>query len=80
MADMKFKFTIQPYQTEVVDSVVSVFAGPPFNERFTYRRDVHVEQNLMNYTCSDEELDRSCSLDGAATQEMIRITYPRPRL
>ena len=27
MADMKFKFTIQPYQTEAVESVVGVFAG-----------------------------------------------------
>ena len=27
MAEMKFKFTIQPYQTEAVDSVVGVFAG-----------------------------------------------------
>lgn len=34
MADMKFKFTIQPYQTEAVDSVVGVFAGQPFNDRF----------------------------------------------
>ena len=29
---MKFKFTIQPYQTEAVDSVVGVFAGQPFNQ------------------------------------------------
>ena len=42
MADMKFKFTIQPYQTEAVESVVGVFAGQPFNDRFTYRRDVAV--------------------------------------
>ena len=39
MADMKFKFTIQPYQTEAVNSVVGVFAGQPYNDRFTYRRD-----------------------------------------
>ena len=32
MAEMKFKFTIQPYQTEAVDSVAGVFAGQPFNE------------------------------------------------
>ena len=35
MAEMKFKFTIQPYQTEAVDSVVGVFAGQPFNDHFT---------------------------------------------
>lgn len=56
MADMKFKFTIQPYQTEAVDSVVGVFAGQPFNDRFTYRRDVKVERDIFNYQMSDEEL------------------------
>ncbi len=56
MADMKFKFTIQPYQTEAVDSVVGVFAGQPFNDRFTYRRDVEMERNIFNYQMSDEEL------------------------
>lgn len=56
MADMKFKFTIQPYQTEAVDSVVGVFAGQPFNDRFTYRRDVTIERNILNYQLSDEEL------------------------
>lgn len=47
MADMKFKFTIQPYQTEAVDSVVNVFAGQPFNDRFTYRRDVQLERDVL---------------------------------
>ena len=46
---MKFKFTIQPYQTEAVDSVVSVFAGQPFNDRFTYRRDVEIERDVTNW-------------------------------
>lgn len=40
MADMKFKFTIQPYQTEAVDSVAQVFAGQPFASPLSYRRDV----------------------------------------
>ena len=44
MAEMKFKFTIQPYQTEAVDSVVGVFAGQPFNDHFTYRRDVEIKR------------------------------------
>lgn len=56
MADMKFKFTIQPYQTEAVDSVVGVFAGQPFHDRFTYRRDVEVERTLENWQMSEEEL------------------------
>lgn len=42
---MKFKFTIQPYQTEAVESVVGVFAGQPFHDRYTYRRDTGVKKN-----------------------------------
>ena len=53
---MKFKFTIQPYQTEAVDSVVGVFAGQPFNDRFTYRRDVEIERDVTNWMLSDEKL------------------------
>ena len=56
MAEMKFKFTIQPYQTEAVDSVAGVFAGQPFNDHFTYRRDVEIQRDLTNWTLSDEEL------------------------
>ncbi|BEU88844.1 DEAD/DEAH box helicase family protein [Selenomonas sp. TAMA-11512] len=40
MADMKFKFTIQPYQTEAVESVTGVFAGQSFASPLSYRRDV----------------------------------------
>ena len=44
MAEMKFKFTIQPYQTEAVDSVVRVFAGQPFQTVFSYRRDTGIRK------------------------------------
>lgn len=40
MTDMKFKFTIQDYQTEAVDSVIKVFSGQPFHDKINYRRDV----------------------------------------
>ena len=53
---MKFKFTVQPYQTKAVESVVGVFAGQPYNDRFTYRRDVEIERDITNYMLSDEEL------------------------
>ena len=56
MAEMKFKFTIQPYQTEAVDSVVGVFAGQPFNAHFTYRRDDEITRDVTNWMPSDEEL------------------------
>lgn len=45
MGDMKFKFTIQPYQTEAVDSVVRVFAGQPKSGLALYRRDVPLFRN-----------------------------------
>lgn len=51
MAEMKFKFTIQPYQTEAVDSVVGVFAGQPFNDHFTYRRDVEIKRDVIQTGC-----------------------------
>ena len=45
---MRFKFTIQPYQTEAVDSVVGVFAGQPFNDRFSYRSKVKLWFDLFS--------------------------------
>ncbi|MCD8118668.1 MAG: DEAD/DEAH box helicase family protein [Lachnospiraceae bacterium] len=53
---MKFKYTIQPYQTEAVESVVGVFAGQPYNDRFTYLRDVEIKRDITNWNVSDEEL------------------------
>lgn len=51
MAPMKFKFTIQQYQTEAVDSVVRAFTGQPFQERLRYRRDTgtQVEQEEREF-------------------------------
>ncbi|WP_028504272.1 type III restriction-modification system endonuclease [Ruminococcus albus] len=74
---MKFKFTIQPYQTEAVESVVNVFAGQSFNDRFTYRRDVEVERTLLNAQKSDEELymgfaNARVQLDGTQLLANIR--------
>lgn len=59
MADMKFKFTIQSYQTDAVNSVVKVFAGQPFQDKVSYRRDTGAQgivRNIFNYNLSDEEL------------------------
>lgn len=59
MAEMKFKFTIQDYQTKAVDSVVKVFAGQPYQDKISYRRDTgtqETERDLFNYNLSDEEL------------------------
>ncbi len=82
MSDMKFKFKIQPYQTEAVESVVSVFAGQPFNDRFTYRRDAEVELDFSNYMLSDEELyigfaNARLALDNSKLLENIRKIQAR---
>lgn len=56
MTEMKFKYTIQPYQTEAVESVVNVFSGQPYNDRFTYRRDIEIQKDVTNWNIPDEEL------------------------
>lgn len=79
---MKFKFTIQPYQTEAVESVVNIFAGQPFNDRYTYRRDVEIKRDLTNYLLSDEELhmgfaNATVQLDRLQLLENIRKMQAR---
>ena len=37
---MKFRFKIQQYQTDAVESVVRVFTGQPYSSAVSYRRDV----------------------------------------
>lgn len=37
---MKFKFKIQEYQTDAVESVVKVFKGQPYSDGVSYRRDL----------------------------------------
>lgn len=39
---MKFQFTIQPYQTDAVKSVVNIFAGQPYSEKVSYVRDLGI--------------------------------------
>ena len=40
MGDMKFKFTIQQYQTDAVNSVVHVFTGQSYHNGLKYRMDL----------------------------------------
>ncbi|MDY6090647.1 MAG: DEAD/DEAH box helicase family protein [Bdellovibrionota bacterium] len=53
---MKFKFKIQPYQTEAVESVINVFKGQGFDDKFVYRRDAKVERGGWNWRLSEDEL------------------------
>ena len=43
---MKFRFKIQPFQTEAAESVVRAFAGQPNVGLSPYRRDIGSENNL----------------------------------
>lgn len=50
---MKFKFKIQPYQTEAVENTAAVFAGQPCHDGTQYRRDLgHLHQGKLG---EDEE-------------------------
>ena len=57
---MKFQFKIQGYQTDAVESVVSVFAGQPSHDPAVYRRDVGRERLKLDetgYRNAEVELD-----------------------
>ncbi|WP_289932795.1 DEAD/DEAH box helicase family protein [Lactobacillus delbrueckii] len=57
MADMKFKFTIQQYQTDAVNSVVNVFKGQPKQGNLRYRRDAgEIKRDLLNWKLPEDEL------------------------
>lgn len=48
---MKFKFKIQPYQTQAVENTAAVFAGQPGHNVAQYRRDIgKQERTLFNDT------------------------------
>ena len=80
MAEMKFKFTIQDYQTSAVDSVVKVFVGQPFQDKVSYRRDTGtqvIDLDLFNWKLSDEDLymgfaNAPVALDGTQLLKNIR--------
>ncbi len=41
---MKFKFTIQPYQTDAVNSVVDIFEGQTYTKPLKFARDLGIEK------------------------------------
>lgn len=47
---MKFNFKIQQYQTDAVDSVVSVFKGQPYSDPVDYRRDIGRVKTAVSYS------------------------------
>ncbi len=55
MAEMKFKFSIQQYQTEAVDAIVKVFSGQPFQDKVNYIRDIGTNSDIREVFDNDSD-------------------------
>ena len=76
---MKFKFKIQQYQTDAVESTVSVFAGQPSKTNAQYRRDLgkqkrqlkaEFEEEYVGYRNADVELNANQMLENIHHQQV----------
>lgn len=76
---MKFKFKIQQYQTDAVESTVSVFAGQPSKTNTQYRRDLgkqkqqlkaEFEEEYVGYRNADVELNTNQLLENIHHQQV----------
>ncbi|MCR4681090.1 MAG: DEAD/DEAH box helicase family protein [Bacteroidales bacterium] len=76
---MKFKFKIQQYQTDAVESTVSVFAGQPSKTNAQYRRDMgkqkqqlkaEFEEEYVGYRNADVELNTNQLLENIHHQQV----------
>jgi type III restriction enzyme len=76
---MKFKFKIQQYQTDAVESTVNVFAGQPSKTNMQYRRDLgkqkqqlkaEFEEEYVGYRNADVELNSSQLLENIHQQQV----------
>jgi type III restriction enzyme len=65
---MKFKFKIQDFQTDAVNSVVNVFVGQPYINRVKYTRDLGIRKKSeqTSYIGSNQEI---------LSKEQIAATY-----
>ena len=54
---MKFKFKIQPFQSEATESIVKVFSGQPKQGLFKYRRDVGKRKAQATIDEQDSEFE-----------------------
>lgn len=54
---MKFRFKIQQYQTDAVESTVDVFAGQPSQGNATYRRDLGKQEREYQIRMDERELE-----------------------
>jgi len=76
---MKFKFKIQQYQTDAVESTVNVFAGQPSKTNAQYRRDLgkqkqqlkaEFEEEYVGYRNADVELNANQLLENIHHQQV----------
>ena len=76
---MKFKFKIQQYQTDAVESTVNVFAGQPSKTNAQYRRDLgkqkqqlkaEFEEECVGYRNADVELNANQLLENIHHQQV----------
>ena len=76
---MKFKFKIQQYQTDAVESTVNVFAGQPSKTNAQYRRDLgkqkqqlkaEFEEEYVGYRNADVELNTNQLLENIHHQQV----------
>ncbi|MBO7468507.1 MAG: DEAD/DEAH box helicase family protein [Bacteroidales bacterium] len=86
---MKFKFKIQQYQTDAVESTVSVFAGQPSKTNAQYRRDLgkqkqqlkaEFEEEYVGYRNADVELNTSQLLENIHHQQVQNDIPPSKSL
>ena len=86
---MKFKFKIQQYQTDAVESTVSVFAGQPSKTNAQYRRDLgkqkqqlkaEFEEDYVGYRNADVELNANQLLENIHHQQVQNDIPPSKSL
>ncbi len=86
---MKFKFKIQQYQTDAVESTVNVFAGQPSKTNMQYRRDLgkqkqqlkaEFEEEYVGYRNADVELNSNQLLENIHHQQVLNDIPLSPSL
>ena len=86
---MKFKFKIQQYQTDAVESTVNVFVGQPSKTNMQYRRDLgkqkpqlrtEFEEEYVGYRNADVELNTSQLLENIHQQQVLNDIPLSPSL
>lgn len=69
---MKFKFKIQQYQTEAVESIAKVFNGEPCIDKTLYRRDLGKLNGMLQLESEDGYCNHSLLLGDEQLLENIR--------